>query len=138
MVYVTDLAEAFLRACTLPEAANQEMIVAGPEAVPLRDLLQTLATLSNRRAAARSCRCKPMLGLAAVTEDVCRWLKINPPLYRRRMDFYTNDAAFDCSRARAVLGWMPKVGLKEGLASTLRANKGHALRARVSCPATCG
>jgi len=121
MVYVTDLAEAFLRACVRPEAANQEMIVAGPEAVPLRDLLQTLATLSNRRSCGPRLPLKPMLGLAAVTEDVCRWLKIDPPLYRRRMDFYTNDAAFDCSRARSVLGWMPKVGLKEGLASTIRA-----------------
>jgi nucleoside-diphosphate-sugar epimerase len=128
MVYVTDLAEAFLRACTLPEAANQEMIVAGPEAVPLRDMLQTLATLSNRRRYGPRLPLGPMLGLAAVTEDVCRWLKINPPLYRRRMDFYTNDAAFDCSRARSVLGWTPKVGLKEGLASTLHANQARALQ----------
>jgi dihydroflavonol-4-reductase len=128
MVYVTDLAEAFLRACTLPEAANQEMIVAGPEAVPLRDMLQTLATLSNRRSCGPRLPLGPMLGLAAVTEDVCRWLKINPPLYRRRMDFYTNDAAFDCSRARSVLGWTPKVGLREGLASTLHANKRRVAR----------
>jgi nucleoside-diphosphate-sugar epimerase len=131
MVYVTDLAEAFLRACTLPEAANQEMIVAGPEAVPLREMLQTLATLSNRPRCGPHLPLKPMLGLAAVTEDVCRWLKINPPLYRRRMDFYTNDAAFDCSRARSVLGWTPKVGLKEGLASTLRAHQPSARLALV-------
>ena len=91
-------------------------------------MLQTLATLSNRRRCGPRLPLQPMLGLAAVTEDLCRWLKIDPPLYRRRMDFYTNDAAFDCSRARSVLGWTPKVGLKEGLASTLRANKAHALR----------
>jgi hypothetical protein len=62
-----------------------------------------------------------MLRLAAITEDVCNRLKINPPLYRRRMDFYTNDAAFDSSRARRVLGWEPKIALREGLARTLRA-----------------
>jgi dihydroflavonol-4-reductase len=121
MVYVTDLADAFLRACVRPEAANQEMIIAGPEAVPLREMLQTLAALSNRRSSGPRLPLTPMLGLAAVTEDVCRLLKIDPPLYRRRMDFYTNDAAFDCSRAREVLGWEPKVGLREGLANTVRA-----------------
>jgi nucleoside-diphosphate-sugar epimerase len=121
MVYVTDLADAFLRACVRPEAANQEMIIAGPEAVPLRVMLQTLATLSNRRSSGPRLPLTPMLGLAAVTEDVCRLLKIDPPLYRRRMDFYTNDAAFDCARARSILGWEPKVGLQEGLARTVRA-----------------
>jgi hypothetical protein len=38
------------------------------------------------------------------------------------MDFYTNDAAFDWSRARRILGWEPKVALREGLARTLRAH----------------
>lgn len=120
MVYVSDLANAFLLACTRMEAANQEMIVAGPEAVPLRELLQTLAALSNRRSAGPRLPLKPMLGLAAITEDLCTRLRINPPIYRRRMDFYTNDAAFDSTRARRVLGWEPKVPLREGLARTLR------------------
>jgi nucleoside-diphosphate-sugar epimerase len=122
MVYVSDLADAFLRACTTPAAANQEMIVAGPEAVPLRELLQTLASLSNRRSAGPRLPLRPMLALAAVTEDLCGVLGIKPPLYRRRMDFYTNDAAFDSSRARKVLGWEPKVSLRDGLALTMRAS----------------
>ncbi len=67
-----------------------------------------------------------MLGLAALTEDLCNRFKIDPPLYRRRMDFYTNDAAFDSSRARRVLGWEPKVALREGLAHTLRAHQQRA------------
>jgi nucleoside-diphosphate-sugar epimerase len=122
MVYVSDLADAFLRACTRPNAANEEMIVAGPEAVPLREMLRTLAHLANRRSCGPRLPLRPMLHLAAITEDVCNRLKINPPLYRRRMDFYTNDAAFDSSRARSVLGWEPKVALREGLARTLRAH----------------
>jgi nucleoside-diphosphate-sugar epimerase len=128
MVYVSDLADAFLRACTRPEAANQEMIVAGPEAVPLREMLGTLAKLANRRSCGPRLPLRPMLGLAALTEDLCNRLKIAPPLYRRRMDFYTNDAAFDSSRAREVLQWEPKVPLREGLARTLRAHQ-HATQA---------
>jgi nucleoside-diphosphate-sugar epimerase len=121
MVYVADLAEAFLLACTRPDAANQEMIVAGPEAVPLRELLQTLAILANRTSSGPRLPLKPMLALAALTEDVCRLLNMQPPLHRRRMDFYLNDAAFDCARAREVLAWEPKVSLRDGLAATLNA-----------------
>jgi len=120
MVYVPDVAEAFLLACTEPAAAGQELIIAGPEAVPLRDMLQTLAQLVNRRRCGPRFPLKPMLKLAAVTEDVCHHFGVRPPIYRRRMDFYLNDAAFDCRRAQRVLGWTPKVDLREGLANTLR------------------
>jgi nucleoside-diphosphate-sugar epimerase len=120
MVYVTDVAEAFLLACVEPAAAGQELIIAGPEAVPLRVMLQTLAQLVNRRRCGPTLPLKPMLKLAAVTEDVCHHFGLRPPIYRRRMDFYLNDAAFDCRRAQAVLGWKPKVDLREGLANTLR------------------
>lgn len=120
MIYVTDLAEAFLLACTAPSAANQELIVAGPRAVPLADLLQTLANVANRRAFGPRLPLKPMLALAGVVEDICARLKVKPPIYRRRMDFYLNDAAFDSKRAQALLGWRPKVDLDEGLASTMR------------------
>ena len=121
MIYVTDLADAFLRACTAPKAVNHELIVAGPKAVPLREMLQTIAHAANRPAFGPRLPLKPMLALAAVIEDTCKALNIDPPIYRRRMDFYLNDAAFDSRRAQAVLGWQPKVDLAEGFAATLSA-----------------
>ena len=52
-------------------------------------------------------------------EDMCKRFGVKPPIYRRRMDFFRNDAAFDCSRARRVLGWNPVVDLEEGFRRTL-------------------
>lgn len=121
MIYVTDLADAFMRACMAPSAANQELIVAGPKAVTLHEMLQTIARAANRPGFGPRLPLKPMLALAAVVEDICKMFNIDPPIYRRRMDFYLNDAAFDSRRAQAVLGWRPKVDLAEGFAETLRA-----------------
>jgi dihydroflavonol-4-reductase len=123
LIYVTDLADAFLRACTEPGAANQELIVAGPKAVPLRDLLSTLAHAANRTSFGPQLPLKPMVALAALVEDVCHALNLPPPIYRRRMDFYTTDIEFDSSRARQILNWQPKVDLTDGLAATLRATQ---------------
>lgn len=123
MIYVTDLAAAFLRACTAPSAANHELIVAGPQAVTLREMLQTIAKAANRAGFGPSLPLQPMLALAALVEDTCKVLNVNPPIYRRRMDFYLNDAAFDSKRAQALLGWQPKVDLAEGFAATLRASR---------------
>lgn len=123
MIYVTDLADAFLRACTAASAANQELIVAGPKAVPLRELLNTIARVANRPAFGPCLPLKPMLALAALVEDTCKVFKLKPPIYRRRMDFYLNDAAFDSELAQSVLGWRPKVDLAEGFAATLKASR---------------
>jgi nucleoside-diphosphate-sugar epimerase len=55
----------------------------------------------------------------ALCEAVCAPLGIEPPLYRRRVDFFTKSRAFDISRARAELGFAPSVGLHEGIRRTL-------------------
>lgn len=121
MVYVTDLADAFLRACTTPAAASKEMIIGGPQVVSLREMLEILADAVNRPTSGPQLPLKPMMLLAAVTEDVCSKLGIKPPIYRRRMDFYLNDAAFSSRLAEEVLGWRPKVSLREGLRNTFMA-----------------
>ncbi|MFL6617926.1 MAG: NAD-dependent epimerase/dehydratase family protein [Povalibacter sp.] len=118
MVYVTDVADAFLLGCKSPDAANQEMIIAGPDAVPLHAMLNVLAEVVQRASCGPRLPLAPMLVLAAIVEDGCKLLRINPPLYRRRMDFYRSDAAFDCARAQRVLGWSPRIDLREGFART--------------------
>jgi nucleoside-diphosphate-sugar epimerase len=54
----------------------------------------------------------------AVCEALCRPLRIQPPIYRRRVDFFLKNRAFDISKARRVLGYNPRVDLREGLART--------------------
>jgi nucleoside-diphosphate-sugar epimerase len=119
MVYVGDVADAALRACTLPEAAGQEMIIAGPRAAQLREILGVLAHTAGRPHSGLHLPLTPMKLIAAVTEDACKIIGVQPPIYRRRMDFYLNDAAFDCTRAQTVLDWRPTVDLDEGFARTL-------------------
>jgi nucleoside-diphosphate-sugar epimerase len=50
---------------------------------------------------------------------VCVPLGLEPPIYRRRVDFYTKSRAFDIARARRELGYAPRVGLREGITRTL-------------------
>lgn len=119
MIFVADVARAGLRACVSPAAAGQEMILAGPRAVPLHEILSILALALHRSSCGPRLPLWPMQALAAMTEDACGVLGIKPPIYRRRMDFYRNDASFDCSRAFGVLGWKPAVDLDEGFGRTI-------------------
>jgi nucleoside-diphosphate-sugar epimerase len=119
MVYVEDVVSAFFKACERDEALGQGLIVAGPRSCTLRELLDEVVRATGSKRYGFRMPLAPMLGVAAVVEDICATLKVDPPIYRRRMDFFHSDSEFDTSRARRVLDWEPKVDLREGIERTL-------------------
>ena len=61
----------------------------------------------------------PFWMAGALCEALCTPLGIEPPIYRRRVDFFTKSRAFDITRARTEIGYAPQVGLREGIRRTL-------------------
>jgi nucleoside-diphosphate-sugar epimerase len=118
MVYVDDVVSAFFAACERAEAVGEGMIVAGPRPCTLRELIEQVRQATGSPRFGRRLPLAPMLAAAAVVEDVCKVVHLDPPIYRRRMDFFTSDSAFDTTRARRVLGWAPRVELEEGVRRT--------------------
>jgi len=61
----------------------------------------------------------------AICEAVFRPFGAEPPIYRRRVDFFTKSRAFDIARARTELGFAPAVGLRDGIRRTLEWYRSH-------------
>ena len=59
------------------------------------------------------------------TAWVLSLFKIAPPLYRRRVAFFTKDRSFDTRKIRERLGFVPRYTDEEGLAMTARWYKEH-------------
>lgn len=121
MVYVDDVVSAFFQACERSEAIGEALIVAGPSVCTLRELIERVREATGSKRFGIRLPLKPMLLASGVVEDLCRVLQVDPPIYRRRMDFFWSDSAFDTSRARRVLDWAPRVDLEEGVRRTLEA-----------------
>jgi nucleoside-diphosphate-sugar epimerase len=121
MVYVDDVVTAFFQACERKEAIGEALIVAGPSVCTLRELIERVREATGSKRYGIRLPLKPMLVASGVVEDLCRVLQLDPPIYRRRMDFFWSDSAFDTSRARRVLDWAPRVDLDEGVRRTLEA-----------------
>jgi nucleoside-diphosphate-sugar epimerase len=119
MVYVDDVVSAFFKACERDAALGEGLIIAGPRSCTLRELLDEVTRATGSKRYGVRLPLAPMLGLAAVVEDISAALGIDPPIYRRRMDFFHSDSEFDTSRARRVLDWEPQVDLSEGIRRTL-------------------
>jgi nucleoside-diphosphate-sugar epimerase len=102
-----------------PAAAHRTYILAGGEVTTLNDLVALVADIAGVPAPRWHLPVWPIWLAGAVCEVVCAPFGIQPPLYRRRVDFFTKSRAFDIARARTELGYAPHVTLREGIGRTL-------------------
>ncbi|HEX5475574.1 MAG TPA: NAD-dependent epimerase/dehydratase family protein [Vicinamibacterales bacterium] len=119
LTFIDDLVEGFRLCATVPAAAGRTYILAGGEVTTLDELIGIVAEEAGVKPPALHLPVWPFWLAGAACEAVCAPFGIEPPLYRRRVDFFTKSRAFDISRARAELGYAPRVGLREGIRRTL-------------------
>jgi nucleoside-diphosphate-sugar epimerase len=125
LTFVTDVAEG-LRLCgELPGAAGGTFILAGEEVTTLNQLVSAIAHESGVMPPLLHMPVWPFWLAGALCEALCVPLRIEPPLYRRRVDFFTKSRAFDISHARTELGFAPAVSLAEGIRRTLAWYREH-------------
>ena len=119
LTYIEDLVEGFRLCGEHPAAANRTYILAGGEVTTLNELVATIADVARVRRPTLHLPVWPFWLAGALCEAVAVPLGIEPPIYRRRVDFFTKSRAFDIARARAEIGYAPRVGLRDGIARTL-------------------
>jgi dihydroflavonol-4-reductase len=56
----------------------------------------------------------PFLVAAIAFESVFGPLGLQPPLHRRRLDFFRKSFAFSTTKAEQVLGFHPQISFREG------------------------
>ncbi len=118
LTFISDLVEGFRLAATRPEASGRTYIIAGPRYTTMNELAALIAKDLGAKPPSLRLPVWPFWVAGALCEAVCIPLRIEPPLYRRRVDFYTKSRAFDTTRARQELGYAPVVDLPEGIHRT--------------------
>jgi len=119
LTYVDDLCDGFRLCGTVTRAAGRTYILAGGEVTTLRELVAITAAVAGVKPPWLRLPVWPFWIAGAACEALCAPFGIPPPIYRRRVDFFTKSRAFDISRARAELGFAPAVGLRDGIGRTL-------------------
>lgn len=119
LTYIDDLVEGFWRCGTTPDVGGRSYILAGGEVGTLNELMALIAQEANVKPPSLHLPVFPVWLAGAACEALCVPLRIEPPLYRRRVDFFTKSRAFDIARARTELGFAPQVTLRDGIRRTL-------------------
>ena len=105
-VYVHDLVNGFVLAAEKDVPSGRIYIFAGKRAITIAELYQSIAKAAGVKPLGFKVPAVPMQLLGSLTEVICKPLGIEPPIYRRRVDFFTKDRSFDTSKAETELGYV--------------------------------
>jgi nucleoside-diphosphate-sugar epimerase len=120
LIHVEDLCEAIIRAAWHPAAEGEAFICGDPQSIALEDMGRIIAAELGRPFRPVRLPAAPFFALADLTEAICRPLKLSPPIYRRRVAFFTKDRSFDTRKIRETLGFAYKWQTADGLRDTAR------------------
>ena len=118
LIYVDDLARGLILAAEDDRAVNEIILLAGPDAVSTRKMVDVIAASVGSRVPRWHAPSSPFWLVAIALETVCKPLKIQPPLHRRRMDFFKKSFSLSRDRAKTLLGFEPAVSFAEGVDRT--------------------
>ena len=118
LVYIDDLVDGFLLALDRPEAAGETFIMAGARALSQNDLAREVAQATGGSVWPFHIPAWPIQRLGDVVEAICVPIGVEPPIHRRRVDFWVKNRSFSIEKARRLLGYDPKVDVTEGIRRT--------------------
>jgi nucleoside-diphosphate-sugar epimerase len=127
LTYIDDLVDGIILCGTRREALGNIYILGGKEALTLNEFTALIADILGVRVSRLHIPFAPVYAAAFLCEKVCKPLGIEPPIYRRRVDFFRKNRAFDISKAKRELGYCPKVSTAEGLRRTAEWYVNHGL-----------
>lgn len=112
-LYVHDLVNGFLLAGIVPGAKGRIYLLSGNEIVTLEETVRAIADEAGVKPLPFKIPAWPVQMAGSIVEALCVPFGVEPPLHRRRVDFFVKNRAFDISRARNELGYKPEFSFRE-------------------------
>ena len=119
LVHVDDLSNVILLCGITPAARSEIFIAAGDNYITLVDICNTIADkLEIKRPRVIKLPLFPFYLASDICEFICKPLGLQPPIHRRRVDFYTKDRKFTNEKSRHLLDYEYQYDNDRGLAET--------------------
>jgi dihydroflavonol-4-reductase len=119
MVHVDDLVRGLRLLGTHRRAPGEVFILGGERYYTLREIAAMIAEAEGVPPPWLRLPAAPFQLAGSLCEKLCIPLGIEPPIHRRRVDFFTKSRAFTIDKAVRLLGYRPQVDLRDGIRSTL-------------------
>jgi nucleoside-diphosphate-sugar epimerase len=120
LIHVWDLTEIFMLAAVSDNALSEIFIAANDEPISMIEMAKIIGKALGRKIRIIRLPIWPFFLGADICKVICKPFGIQPPLYRRRVAFYTKDRKFNISKLRDVLGYKLKYTNETGLIETAK------------------
>jgi nucleoside-diphosphate-sugar epimerase len=127
LIYVDDLIKGFFLAAENEKELGQVFVLSGKNPITTGEMVKTIADELGVSLPKVRLPLMPFLLAATVMEATLRPLGIQPPLHRRRMDFFRKSFNFSPKKSREMLGFEPGYSFRQGVAQTIKWYKAHGL-----------
>lgn len=117
-VYIDNLVDGIILAGETDAAKGQSYLIADERSLPIRDLVAEVGRALGVNVEIRHLPFWPAYAVATTVEMLYKPLPTEPPIFRRRLDWFRQNRSFDIGKARRELGYEPKVDIPTGLRRT--------------------
>lgn len=119
--YIEDQVDSFLLCAVAPRenVHGQAFNIASGEPVTLNEWASCIADIGEVELSKLRLPVSLVWSAALVCETLWKPFRARPPLFRRRVGFFTHNRAFDLTKAKRLLGYESKWDLQAGVSSAL-------------------
>ncbi|MCJ7591338.1 MAG: NAD-dependent epimerase/dehydratase family protein [Woeseiaceae bacterium] len=118
LVFVDDLVDGLISAADCPAAPGEVLLLAGQDQSTSNEMVEAVANALDVRAKFWRAPLWPFMFLATILEYSLRPLGLQPPLHRRRMDFFTKSFRISTRKASEILGFSARTNFAAGARKT--------------------
>jgi hypothetical protein len=118
--FLSTTCRGILKASESAAGSGEIILLVGSQALTTEEMVETIADELKVELAPFRLPIYPFTALAFLLELLLRPIGIQPPLHRRRMDFFRKSFSFSTTKALDLIGFSPRYGFKQGAAETAR------------------
>lgn len=118
LIYVDDLIDGMFLAAEKESALGEVFVLAGDEILTTNEMVDTIAEILKVNKLKFKAPMWPFYLLAIMMEYTLRPLGIQPPLHRRRLDFFKKTLYFSPDKPAKLIGFKARTDFKKGSAET--------------------
>lgn len=115
LVHVNDLVNFCITAATHERSQGETYICGYNDPISTQDMVRTISVRLGKTPRFLRLPVTPFFILGDICEFICKPLGIEPPIYRRRVAFFTKDRSFDTSKSREHTGFEYQYSNQRGI-----------------------
>jgi len=117
-LYIDNLVDALVLAMEYGPSDGEAFLIADEEYLSIEELVKQVGLAMNVDVNITHYPIAPLIVAGHVFETICKPLKIAPPIFPRRVDWFRQNRAFSIEKAKRLLGYQPAIDLETGLRRT--------------------